>query len=275
VIGASLLYSTGGLLMKWIPWNGMAINGARMMLSMLLLVIFLKIIGHKIRMNKWIFLGSLCFLGATALFSVANKLTTAANAIVLQFTAPIFLVIYVMIFLRKKPTALDLGACVLVFGGVICFFMDGLSGGGTAGNIVAILSGAAYGGLFLLRSMPEGDAYSSVFWGSLWGVLTGFPFITQETDFSPKVLLCVVLLGLFQVGLGYILLCVGLQYTPPVTACLVTGIEPVLNPTLVAIFYHEPMTMLSLIGAVIVVVGVIGYNILDEWRKPAVVGEKS
>ena len=129
MIGASLLYSTGGLLMKWIPWNGMAINGARMMLSMLLLVVFLEIIGHKIRMNKWIFLGSLCFLGATALFSVANKLTTAANAIVLQFTAPIFLVIYVMIFLRKKPTALDLGACVLVFGGVICFFMDGPSGG--------------------------------------------------------------------------------------------------------------------------------------------------
>ncbi len=274
-IGASLLYSTGGLLMKWIPWNGMAINGARMLLSIVLLTVFLKVIGHKIRMNKWIFLGSLCFLGATALFSVANKLTTAANAIVLQFTAPIFLVLYVIIFQHKKPRKLDVVACAVVFGGVICFFLDGLSGGGTAGNIIAILSGAAYGGVFMLRSMPEGDAYSSVFWGSLWGILTGLPFVTQETDFSPKVLLCVVLLGLFQVGLGYILLCVGLQYTPPVTACLITGVEPVLNPTLVAVFYHETMTTLSVVGAVIVVGGVIGYNIIDERRKSLASGEKS
>lgn len=275
VVGASLLYSTGGLLMKWVPWNGMAINGARMLLSMVLLVAFLKLIGHKIRMNRWIFLGSLCFLGATALFSVANKLTTAANAIVLQFTAPIFLIIYMTIFLRKRPTRLDLGACVVTFGGVICFFLDGLSGGSVVGNVVAILSGATYGGLFLLRSMPDGDAYSSVFWGSLWGLLLGMPYVAQETDFSPRVLLCVALLGLFQVGLGYILLCVGLQYTPPITACLVSGIEPVLNPILVAIFYHETMTTLSMVGAVIVIAGVIGYNILQEKLKPTSVGEKT
>lgn len=274
-IGASLLYSTGGILMKWIPWNGMAVNGARMLLSIVLLTVFLKVIGHKIRMNRWIFLGSLCFLGATALFSVANKLTTAGNAIVLQFTAPIFLVIYVLIFQHKKPRKLDLVACAVVFGGVICFFLDGLSGGGIAGNIIAILSGAAYGGVFMLRSMPEGDAYSSVFWGSVWGILTGLPFVAQETDFSPKVILCVVLLGLFQVGLGYILLCVGLQYTPPVTACLITGVEPVLNPTLVALLYHETLGPLSLVGAVIVVGGVIGYNLIDERQKSRAMRETS
>jgi len=266
VVGASLLYSTGGLLMKYIPWNGMAINGARMLLSLLLLSVFLKVIGHKLRMNRWVFLGSLCFLGATALFSVANKLTTAANAIVLQFTAPIFLMLYMVLFLKKRPTKLDLGACIVVFGGVACFFLDGLSGGGTAGNIVAILSGAAYGGMFLLRSMPDGDAYSSVFFGSLWGILIGMPFVMQETDFSPSVLIAICILGLFQVGLGYILLCVGLQYTPPVTACLITGMEPILNPTLVAIFYHETIGVLSLVGAVIVIAGVVGYNLLQEYQ---------
>ena len=129
MIGASLLYSTGGLLMKWIPWNGMAINGARMMLSMLLLVVFLKIIGHKIRMNKWIFLGSLCFLGATALFSVANKLTTAANAIVLQFTAPAFVILFMALLYGQKPGKLDVLTCFTVLFGVVLFFIDGIQAG--------------------------------------------------------------------------------------------------------------------------------------------------
>ena len=271
VVGAALLYSTGGLLIKLIPWNGMAINGARMLLSMGLLWLFLRAIGHRIRWNRWVFLGSLCFFGATALFTVANKLTTAANTIVLQFTAPIFLMLYMAIFLKKRPTRLDTAACAAVFGGVLCFFLDGLSGGGMLGNVVALVAGASYGGMFLLRAMPGGDAYSSVFWGSLWGVLTGLPFLFQESDFSAPVLLGIFLLGVFQVGLGYILLCVGLQYTPPVTACLITGIEPVLNPVLVAVFYREQIGPLALLGAVIVVGGVLAYNVLQAVaeRKPA------
>ena len=110
VAGAALLYSTGGLLIKLIPWNGMAINGARMLLSMGLFWVFLRVIGHRIRWNRWVFLGSLCFFGATALFTVANKLTTAANTIVLQFTAPIFLMLYMALFLKKRPTRLDIAA---------------------------------------------------------------------------------------------------------------------------------------------------------------------
>ena len=267
VVGAALLYSTGGLLIKLIPWGGMAINGGRMLLSMGMLWVFLRAIGHRIRWNRWVFRGSLCFFGATALFTVANKLTTAANTIVLQFTAPIFLMLYMAVFLKKRPARLDVAACAVVFGGVLCFFLDGLSGGGMAGNVVAILAGASYGGMFLLRAMPEGDAYSSVFWGSLWGVVTGLPFLRGETDFSPSVLLGIFLLGVFQVGLGYILLCVGLQYTPPVTACLITGIEPVLNPILVAVFCRERIGLLALVGAVIVVGGVLAYNVLQARRE--------
>ena len=172
--------------------------------------------------------------------------------------------LYMMLFLKKRPKKLDIIACIAVFGGVICFFVDSLSRGGMLGNILALCAGATYGALFLLRSMPEGDAYSSVFWGSLWGAVAGFPFLLKETDFSVYVLLGIILLGIFQVGLGYILLCLGLQYVSPVTACLITGIEPVLNPILVAIFYHETVGPLSLIGAAVVIFSVVMYNIMQE-----------
>ncbi len=70
------------------------------------------------------------------------------------------------------------------------------------------------------------------------------------------------MLGVFQVGLAYILLCMGLKTTPPVTASLVSGIEPVLNPILVAVFYGEKMGRFALVGAAIVIGGVVTYNVL-------------
>ena len=261
---AALLYSIGGLCMKVIPWNGMSINGARTAIALVVIGGYLAWIKHPPRLNRWVALGSVCVFGATALFSVANKLTTAANAIVLQFTAPIFVMLFSALFFRRKPSKLDLGACVLVFGGIVFFFVDGLSTGGTVGNVLALLSGVAYAGVFMLNDMPDSDAISSVFWGDVISAVTGLPFLLGESDFSFVPMLSLVILGVFQVALGYILLTIGLKTTPSVTASLVSGIEPVLNPILVAVFYGEKMGSLALVGAAVVIGGVVGYNILRQ-----------
>ena len=261
---AALLYSIGGLCMKVIPWNGMAINGARTAIALVVIGGYLAWIKHPPRLNRWVALGSVCVFGATALFSVANKLTTAANAIVLQFTAPIFVMLFSALFFRRKPSKLDLGACVLVFGGIVFFFVDGLSTGGTAGNLLALLSGVAYAGVFMLNDMPDSDAISSVFWGDVISAVTGLPFLFRESDFSLVPMVSLVVLSVFQVAVAYILLTIGLKTTPSVTASLVSGIEPVLNPILVAVFYGEKMGSLALVGAAVVIGGVVGYNILRQ-----------
>lgn len=261
---AALMYSIGGLCMKVIPWNGMAINGARTAIALVVIGIYLALVKHPPRLNRWVALGSVCVFGATALFSMANKLTTAANAIVLQFTAPIFVMLFSALFFKRKPSKLDLGACVLVFGGIVFFFVDGLSTGGTAGNVLALMSGVAYAGVFMLNDMPDSDAISSVFWGDVISAVTGLPFLLGESDFSFVPMLSLVILGVFQVALGYILLTIGLKTTPSVTASLVSGIEPVLNPILVAVFYGEKMGNLALVGAAVVIGGVVGYNILRQ-----------
>ena len=272
---AALLYSIGGLCIKVIPWNGMSINGARTLIALVVIGIYLAIIRHKPRFNRWIFLGSLCIFGTNALYSVANKLTTAANTIVLQFTAPIFVIVFSALFWKRRPQKLDIAACVVVFGGVLFFFVDSLEAGGALGNVLAILSGAAYGGVFLLNDFPDSDAISAVFWGDVLSAVTGLPFLLQEQPLAPTALFSLVILGVFQVAVAYILLTIGLRTTPAVTASLVSGIEPVLNPLLVALFYGETIGRFAFIGAAVVICGVVGYNVLKGMQDKTAQSQKT
>lgn len=272
---AALLYSIGGLCIKVIPWNGMSINGARTLIALVVIGIYLAIIRHKPRFNRWIFLGSLCIFGTNALYSVANKLTTAANTIVLQFTAPIFVIVFSALFWKRRPQKLDIAACVVVFGGVLFFFVDSLEAGGALGNVLAILSGAAYGDVFLLNDFPDSDAISAVFWGDVLSAVTGLPFLLQEQPLAPTALFSLVILGVFQVAVAYILLTIGLRTTPAVTASLVSGIEPVLNPLLVALFYGETIGRFAFIGAAVVICGVVGYNVLKGMQDKTAQSQKT
>ena len=272
---AALLYSIGGLCIKVIPWNGMSINGARTLIALVVIGIYLAIIRHKPRFNRWIFLGSLCIFGTNALYSVANKLTTAANTIVLQFTAPIFVIVFSALFWKRRPQKLDISACVVVFGGVLFFFVDSLEAGGALGNVLAILSGAAYGGVFLLNDFPDSDAISAVFWGDVLSAVTGLPFLLQEQPLAPTALFSLVILGVFQVAVAYILLTIGLRTTPAVTASLVSGIEPVLNPLLVALFYGETIGRFAFVGAAVVICGVVGYNVLKGMQDKTAQSQKT
>ena len=271
VCAAAVLYSIGGLCIKVIPWNGMSINGGRTAIALLVIGGYLIWTRHPLRLNRWVLLGALSVFGTNALFSVANKLTTAANAIVLQFPVPIFVMLFSALFFRKRPGRLDLAACAVIFGGVLFFFVDSLSMGGGLGNLIALLSGVSYAGVFLMNDMPDGDAISSVFWGDVLSALAGLPFLLRETQFTRTALVSLVVLGVFQVGVAYVCLCIGLKTTPPVTASLVSGIEPVLNPILVALFYGEQIGGFAMVGAAVVIVGVVGYNVLKgrQSREPA------
>ena len=259
---AAVLYSIGGLCIKLIPWGGMAINGARTAIALVVVGGYLIGTHHRVRVSAAIFIGALSVCGTNILFSVANKLTTAANTIVLQFTAPIFVLLFSVLFFHKRPSRLDVAACILVLGGVVLFFVDSLSAGGMLGNVLALISGVSYAGVFLMNALPGSDAISSVFWGQVISAVVGLPFVVKEYDFTAKTMTAMFVLGVFQVGVAYILLTEGLKTTPPVTASLISGIEPVLNPILVAVFYHELIGPLSLVGAVIVVGGVVGYNMV-------------
>ena len=261
VVAASVCFSTGGLFMKLIPWSALAINGARNLIGAAVVGLFLLLTRHKPVMNKTVAVGALSLMGVTTTFALANKMTTAANAIVLQFTAPVFVILLMAVLYRQRPKRADVLTCAAVLLGVVLFFVDGIRAGNLAGNAVAVISGICYAGVFMMNMGKGADAISSSFWGQLISGVVLTPLCFRETDFSAPVLLAVLALGVVQVGGAYILFSLGIRHTPAVSASLITGLEPVLNPLWVALFYGETFTALSAVGAVIVVGSIVLYNV--------------
>lgn len=261
VLMAAVLFSIGGLCIKMVPWSPLAINGARNLLSSIMIGIYLKMTHHKIVITPAVLFGAVCMAGVTTLFTIANKLTTAANTIVLQFTAPVFVIFFMWIFFKERPKRVDIIASAAVFAGILFFFIDGLSSGNMLGNAIAVISGVAYAGVFMLNSFEGSDSLSSIFLGQALSAVTCIWFVFGETDFGMTAIGGILALGIFQVGLAYIFMSKGLEEVPAVTASLTTAIEPILNPILVAVFYHEMITPLSFVGAVIVIVAIVGYNV--------------
>lgn len=260
VFAAATLFSIGGLCYKIIPWHALAINSARNMIAAIIVFTFIKAIGHKIRFNRTVFIGSLCIAGTNNLFSLANKLTTAGNTIILQFTAPIFVILLSFLIFGAKPKKDDVIACALVLLGIGFFVVDGLSAGNMLGNALALISGLSYAGVFMMNSSKDSDPLSSVLIGQIYSVFIGLPFLLAVRAPTAPAVAAVVVLGVFQLGLAYVFLTKGLKTTSAITASLVTGIEPILNPLWVAIFYKEVFTPMSMAGAVIVFSTIIIYN---------------
>ena len=261
VLAASLCFSTGGLLMKIIPWNPLAINGVRNVIAAVVIGLYIFAIHHKLKFNFTVLVGAICMAGVTTLFSIANKLTTAGNTIILQYTAPIWIVILMFLIFGKKPDRTALISILIVLAGILCFFFEALSTGKWLGDLCALMSGIFYAGVFMLNSFEKGDALSSVFFGQIACGVFLSPLVVHETDFSAPVLISVFLLGAVQVGIAYIFFTFGTKYTDPVTASIINALEPILNPILVAVFYGEMLGRISIVGAVIVLCGILYYNL--------------
>lgn len=267
VLAASLCFSTGGLLMKIIPWNPLAINGVRNVIAAVVIGLYILALHHKLKFNFTVLVGAISMAGVTTLFSIANKLTTAGNTIILQYTAPIWIVILLFLIFGKKPDRTALISIFIVLTGILCFFFDGLSTGKWLGDLCALMSGIFYAGVFMLNSFEKGDALSSVFFGQIACGVFLSPLAIHETDFSAPVLISVFLLGAVQVGLAYIFFTFGIKYTDPVTASIINALEPILNPILVAVFYGEMLGRISIVGAVIVLCGILYYNLRKRRKK--------
>lgn len=259
---AALLLSLGGVCIKQIPWQPLSINSFRAIIALVVLIPFAKVTGAPFRLTPGVLIGAASVWGATTLFTIATKLTTAGNAVLLQFTAPIFVILLMWLFFREKPRRLDLIACLCVCGGVVCFFLDSLGSGRLTGDVIAVFSGVCYAGVFMMQRLPGANPIWATVLGQAMGAAVGLPSLVQETQFTSSALFFGAVLGLLQVGLAYALLTLGLKYAKPITASLVAGIEPVLNPVLVALVVGETLSPLALVGGAVVFLSVMVYNLL-------------
>lgn len=261
VLISAVCFSLAGVLIKVIPWNPISINGARCIFAIIPMYLYLRATGRRFHVNKQIIGGVILDFAMLETFVIANKLTTAANAIVLQFTEPVWVILLAWIIFRSRPRTSAVAASIVVIAGIVCFFLDSLSAGGVLGNVLAIASGLAYAGVFLLKESPKCDFECAAILGFAACFVVGIPFYAQETVFSLDILLAIMALGIAQLGLAYFFLSKGLDVVSPVTASLTSTIEPLLNPILVAIVVGETIGPLSIFGAVLVIGAATAYNV--------------
>ena len=204
-------------------------------------------------------------------FVCATKMTSAANAIILQFTHPVFLILILWIFYHKRPDKRAILTCIIALIGIICFFFDKITSGGMLGNLLAIISGLSYAIMFQMKKMKGGDFESSLVISYILAFIIGLPTAVHETIHTPSIWLVIVLLGAVQTGLATICLSRGLDAVSPVTAALTSGIEPILNPVLAAIICGETIGPMSIAGGVLVIGSVLAYS-LSQIKRPVSAG---
>ncbi len=260
---AAALWSTGGLMIKVISWGPIAILGGRSLFSSLLLLIYLRRFPTKL--NRWKFIASVGHVMTAFLFVSATKLTTAANAIFLQYTAPVYIVLLAFWFLHERPSKADWGSMVIIFSGMLLFFGDKLSLSGVYGNLLAVLSGIAMAVMTVaLRAQKDGTPMESILIAHVFMAVVGFPAVLKES-WTVTNWLIILYLGIFQIGLSFLLFTTAIKHVPALEATLVSTLEPVLNPVWVFLFIGEEPGRFALAGGLIVLGG-IALNAISHGR---------
>lgn len=269
VFMSSVLFAFGGLLFKIITWDALAISSARSILAGAAILIFLLCRKHHFTLNRHVILAALSISATNTLYAMANKLTTAGNTIVLQFTMPVFVIVIMAVFFHKRPGKMECIVCLLVLAGILCFFIDSLTAGNMTGNLLALASGITYACFFIFNSMEDSEPFTAILLSYGITALIGLPSLLQ-TDIAASpagVIPAVLALGLIQQAAAQLCFATGIRGTGAVAAGLISGLEPILNPVLVAVFAGEMLTPLSLLGAAIVVITVVIYDLLSNRKK--------
>ena len=261
VLLSALFFATGGLLIKLNTMSSVSISGGRSFFAFFVMLAYMLLRHHHFRFNAVVLFGALANAGMSLTFTIATKMTTAANAIVLQFMMPVFIIFLLWIFWKQKPDRLAICTVALSIVGMLFFFLESLSAGSMAGNLIAIFSGFLYAIVFLIKKIPNSDFESSILISHGLNFLIGIPSLISEPNINTANIIGIILLGAFQMGLAFIFLNLGLDNVQPVAASLISMIEPILNPILVAVFYGETMGVFAIIGAIIVLGSATFYNL--------------
>lgn len=264
LILTAILWSFGGLLIKWIPWNPLAIAGTRSGIAALVILIGLG--RPKLKWSPVLFAGALAYCATVLLFVVATKWTTAANAILLQYTAPIYVAIFSRWFLGERTTRLDWATIFVVLSGMSLFFVERISAQGFWGNICAILSGVGFAWMtLLLRKQKDASPLGSVLLGNLLTFLICIPFCLTPPETVPS-WIGLLLLGIFQIGLSYILYSMAIRHVTALEASLFPILEPILNPIWVSLFIGERPGFWEFAGGLLVLGAMTGRGIITTFR---------
>lgn len=265
VLAAAVIWSTGGLFIKWTSLSGLELSFGRSLIAAITVAILTRREGFGL--NRVTALASLLYAALLLLFVLATKATTAANAIFLQYTAPLYVLILEPLFYKEKFRRRDLFTVIACIIGMSLFFVGKLRPQDITGNLLALASGLCFAFYFLLlrhqRSRDVNRA-SSVIYGNLLLVLVAapaglaaFPHLNMHDG------LAVLYLGVVQIGVAYTLFTLGMSRgIRSLDAGIVGYVEPVLNPIWVFLVLDERPSKWALVGGAVIISAVVLHTTL-------------
>lgn len=260
LLAAAFLWSLGGVLIKWVDWHPAAIAGMRSAIAVPAFLLFMRR-RPVFRWTRWQMTGALAYAGTVIFLAVATKLTTAANAILLQYTAPIYVALLAPRLLQEPTHARDWLFIILALGGMSLFFLDQLTPAGLWGNWAGLFSGICFALLVVsLRAQKDSSPFESVVLGNALAALLCAPFMFGPAP-SLQGWLVLVALGVVQLALAYYCYSLGISQVGALSAIIITTIEPIMNPLWVAWGVGEVPGPWALLGGLLILGAVTGRGV--------------
>jgi len=262
----AVLWSTSGLFIRLVDWHPVVISGGRSILAAALLIIMrFSTTAKKSTVIKFNFRETLthaaalaacglCYAATMILFVVANKHTASANAILLQYAAPVWTALLGWFFLKERPRWQHWCALALVCAGMYLVFSNNLQAGSMLGDVLAILSGIAFGANAVVMRMKKDNnpADILIFSHIICAVFSAPFFFLYPPSLTAGSLSCILFMGFIQIGAASALFAYGIKRVTAVQAMLTAAIEPVLNPVWVLLATGEKPGLSVIIGGAVI-----------------------
>jgi drug/metabolite transporter (DMT)-like permease len=260
IAGAALLWSTAGIGIKAIDDSPLKVVFFRSLVAAVALLLHFR--PRIRRLTPGLVAGLVCYVACLITFVTATKWTTSANAIFLQYSGVVWVLLLSPVVLKEPLRARDAAAIAVAFAGMALFFVGGFDPRGRAGDLIALLSGLFFAGLILALRRERGVAAEAlVAWGSVLTAAVAFPFVVGDLSLTPKSAVAYLLLGVFQLAGAYALFVRGIRHVSATEASLVGMLEPIANPIWVLLFLSEKPAATSVAGGAIVL-GAIAWRSL-------------
>lgn len=265
LLSAAILGSTSGMLVKLIDLNPIAIAGYRSIFAAAVVFLFIRKFSFRMTWNK--VLGAISYSSMVILYLSAVKATTAASAILLQYTAPVYIAMLGGWLLKEKAGLRDWIVILFVMAGMVLFFIDKISSGNLFGNALAVLSGIAMAmNTIFMRREKDANPLENVFWGCVLTSVITIPFMIQSVP-DRNSLIGLIVLGVFQLGLSFVLYAKAIKNISALESTFISLIEPLLNPLWVFLTIGELPGRLSILGGIIVLTSVTAGCIKPKRRQ--------
>ncbi len=250
----AFLWSLAGVFIKIIEWSPLAIVCTRSLVATITMYFFVR--KQKFEWSWPMLAAALSYATFTYCIILSTKLTTSANAVMMQYTAPIYVAFLSWFLLKEKIRRSDWLCLIAVIGGMALFFMDQMGSNNLIGNIIAIGNGLSFAFLSIfLRFQKNGHPEQSIFLGTLLAFLIGIPFTIGQSIPSPKSIVVIIIAGIV-VSLGYRMFTEASKNLSALQSVMLPVLDPILNPVWVFLIVGERPSITALLGGVIVLVAI-------------------